>query len=106
MPISIAAGFDDPIASRKPSVGDARPEASTTKSAATLPSVPRVSSKRTPAAEPLSGEAISAVTRVRDLNSILGSRSTRRRQTSSSAGREPRHNRPHSRARAAPQRPE
>jgi 2-polyprenyl-6-methoxyphenol hydroxylase-like FAD-dependent oxidoreductase len=33
---SIATGFDDPIASRKPSVGDARPEASTTRSAATM----------------------------------------------------------------------
>jgi hypothetical protein len=34
MPISIAAGFAEPIASRKRSVGDARPEASTTRSAA------------------------------------------------------------------------
>ena len=70
MPISIAAGFDDPIASRKPSVGDARTEASTTRSAARLPGVPRVSSKRTPAAELLSGEATSSVTRERGLNSI------------------------------------
>jgi len=80
MPISMVGGFAEPIASKKRSVGDARPEASTTRSAASLPGVPRVSSKRTPATPRLSGEAISSVTPERSLNSMFGSRSTRRRQ--------------------------
>jgi hypothetical protein len=51
------------------------------RSAARLRGVPRVSSKRTPATPRLSGEAMSSVTRMRGLNSIFDSRSTRRRQT-------------------------
>jgi hypothetical protein len=88
MPISIVGGFAEPIASKKRSVGDARPEASTTRSAARLPGVPRVSSKRTPATPRLSGEAMSSVTRMQGLSSIFGSRSTRRRQTRSNEGRD------------------
>ena len=65
-----------------------RPDASTTRSAATLPVVPRTSSNRTPATRLLSGEAITSVTRERCLISICGSCSTRRRQTRSSAGRD------------------
>ena len=37
MPISIVVGFAEPVASRKRSVGAARPEASTTRAAARLP---------------------------------------------------------------------
>lgn len=89
MPISIVVGFAEPVASRKRSVGDARPEASTTKAAARLPCVPGgVSSKRTPATPRLSGVAITSVTRERGLNSIFGTRSTRRRQMRSRAGRD------------------
>src|ERR1700733_4691352 len=65
-----------------------RPDASTTRSAARLPAVPRTSSKWTPATRLLSGEAISSVTRARDLISMCGSCSTRWRQMRSSAGRE------------------
>ena len=88
MPISVTSSSDAPSLSKSVSVGIARPEASTTKSAEMACDVPSSASYETARASRRSADGATSVTRDRRRNSTLGSSRSRRRQMFSSKGRE------------------